>query len=974
MKQKREKQSIRSWLWGSFIRTALLPFVLVAIGFVLIYFMTNAWSRNAMTSFTFNEVNQQMSQLISEKTNTIEKQLESVSVNVQILSKGYGEALKTENSLDASVLNRFAFTDEGTYYTTQDTPKGSVAVFYSGYYPIGEPEKIKVMKLLKTEALMKDIVSSQPLAAQVYLNTYDSLNIIFPYFDVIMQYAPLMNIPSYNFYYEADMEHNPDKKVVWTDAYLDPAGLGWMASAIIPVYSANEFLEGVAGIDITISTFTNEILSMDVPYEGYLMLVAKDGTILALPQAGESDWQIKELGEHHYDEAILKDTFKPENFNFYNIPEIESLAPIIDNNESGNGEVKLNGNLKFVSWHTINETGWKLLMIVPKDLVYSEATVINNQLIRIGWVITIILNILYAVLFTILSKNANKLSYEISSPLVQINEMVERIGNGEYYQTPPDTPVLELQDTANQLSLMGKALGDTNTQLMDIQRELKRNEADLNALLHSIDDMILEIDETGNLINQWNNTGLIQKSYFATSSIKNIDNKLKKKGSSLSSVLSQIESTGESATIEYSISTDVSIKWFLARISRVESDEKKYVISARDITHQKNLEFSLIEAKDLAENANRSKSQFLSNMSHELRTPLNAIIGFSQLLLMSDENELDDEQKENVGEIEHAGKHLLKLINEVLDLARIESGKMTISLEPVIVNEVMREAVTMIKPVSDLYHVQMETHFTEKASEWVVADQTRLKQVLINLVTNAIKYNKPNGLVKFYVELVESKVMFHIEDDGIGIPSEHHEAIFNPFYRLNMENNFFVEGTGIGLSVAKEMTELMKGSITLTSTPNEGSHFIVTLPRAELESDHMSYSQVIASKTIELDAIKVLYVEDNVANLKLMQRIIENMEGVTLIQTQFGEQAVALALAELPDVILLDLNLPDIDGFEVLKRIKKQESLSEIPTIALTAYAMPEDQAKVKLAGFDSFIPKPIEIEYFISELERLTK
>ncbi|OJV65834.1 MAG: hypothetical protein BGO41_07800 [Clostridiales bacterium 38-18] len=703
MIQNNEKQSIRSWLWRSFIRTALFPFVLVAIGFVVIYFMTNAWSRTAMASYTYNEVNQQMSQLISEKANTIEKQLESVRVNADILSRAYKEALAANEAMDSSALSRFAMTDDGTYYTTSDTTLGSVAVFYSGYYPIGDPEKEKVLRLLKTEALMKDVVASQPLAAQVYLNTYDSLNIIYPYFDVISQYAPFMNIPSYNFYYEADLEHNPQKMLVWTDAYLDPAGLGWMASAIVPVYSSNDFLEGVAGIDITISTFTNEILAMDVPYNGYLMLVAKDGTILALPQAGEADWQLKELGEHHYDEAILKDTFKPENYNFYNIPEIKSLAASIDNDDSGKGEASLNGNLKFISWHTINETGWKLLMIVPKDLVYSEATLINNKLIRIGWIILLALIALYAFLFTILSRNANKLSYKLSSPLEQINQMVAKIGHGDYYQTPPDTPVLEIQETANQLSFMGKALGDANYQLMETQRELKRNEGDLNALLHSIDDMILEIDEAGNLINQWNNSALVQKSYYANNSIKNIDSRLKKKGSSLISVLEQIENSNESATIEYSISTDVSIKWFLARISKVESDEKKYVISARDITHQKNLEFSLIEAKDFAENANRSKSQFLSNMSHELRTPLNAIIGFSQLLLMTDENELDEEQKENIGEIEHAGKHLLKLINEVLDLARIESGKMTISLEPVIINEVMREAVTMIKPVADQY-------------------------------------------------------------------------------------------------------------------------------------------------------------------------------------------------------------------------------------------------------------------------------
>lgn len=969
---KAQKDPLVKWILKSFLKTALVPFLIIELGFIIIYFSTSMWSRQETTNYLHGEVESEMNQLVSEKSNGLQNQLNSVAITAEFLQLRFKDALESDPILDVIALDRMATTSDGMYYSLRDSAIGGPAVYYSGVKPIGEPEKLKVLKLLGTGPMLKDIIKVQKLASQVYINTFDSLNVIYPYFDVISQYPAQMDIPTYNFYYEADLKHNPDKQVVWTDAYLDPAGQGWMTSAIAPVYNSDDFLEGVAGIDVTINTFTQQILNMAIPYDGYLMLVDKSGTILALPDSGESDWGIKELNTFHYADAILKDTFKPEDFNLYNKEEMKSLISSISTSKTGSGQIVLQSTNRLVAWNTVESTGWKLLMIVPEDKVYSSLNHMSAQLFNLGLIMILGLLVFFIFFFYILTRRAEKVASNISMPLIEINAMVELIRRGEYFQTPPEIPVDELQDTANRLAYMGEALGIANNRLVLIQADLKKNEAELSAVLNSIDDMIMEIGTDGNLINLWNKND-DQLSYeYAQSSLKSIELKLRKQNKVFKDLIDEILISGLNETVEYYISTENGLKWYLARISAVKSEVSKLVISARDVTLQKNLEFSLIEAKEVAENANQSKSQFLSNMSHELRTPLNAILGFSQLLLMESEEKMDELQLENITEISNAGQHLLKLINEVLDLAKIESGKMTISLEPVSVIEVMKEAITMVRPLADLQNIRLVYTLNEFDDLFVIADHTRLKQVLINLLTNAIKYNKPDGKVDFNYKRENDLVNINVIDEGIGIPFDQQDLIFNPFHRLNMDNNFNVEGTGIGLSVAKQMTELMNGKISLTSEVNKGSHFCVELPLAAIKNhdEHIIISN--QSLFTKYNSYRVLYVEDNKANLKLVKRIFENMENVVLYDTQQGELAVNIALEKKPDIILLDLNLPGIDGFEVLRRIRAIEVLQNIPVAAVTAYAMNDDQRRIKNAGFDGYIIKPIDIEQFIDEVNRL--
>jgi hypothetical protein len=287
------------------------------------------------------------------------------------------------------------------------------------------------------------------------------LNVIYPYFDVIAQYTPKMDIPTYNFYYGADAEHNPTRDVQWTGVYLDPAGHGWMPSAIAPVYN-KDFLEGVVGIDVTVSAITANVLDIAVPWEGYGLLVGEDGSILALPVQGEEDWGLKELTDHHYQQAILSDTYKPDDFNLNSMPGQEGLAAQIAGAQSGFTTTSLKGRDFSVAWQTIDNTGWKLLLMAPESIMYSQINHLVDQQMRIALYIAILLLVFLALLFLYLNWQSRRISRFYASPFVKLKGIIESIGCGNFVQEDPDFPIVELEQTARSILDMGRQLDETN--------------------------------------------------------------------------------------------------------------------------------------------------------------------------------------------------------------------------------------------------------------------------------------------------------------------------------------------------------------------------------------------------------------------------------------------------------------------------------------------------------------------------------
>ncbi len=378
---------------------------------------------------------------------------------------------------------------------------------------------------------------------------------------------------------------------------------------------------------------------------------------------------------------------------------------------------------------------------------------------------------------------------------------------------------------------------------------------------------------------------------------------------------------------------------------------------------------ALIAAREAADRANQAKSDFLSSMSHELRTPMNAIIGFSQMLEY--DSGMTADQQDNVHEILKAGRHLLGLINEVLDLAKIESGRIDLSMEGVELASLGEDCRQLMQPIADKAGIRLNVELP--AGGVVFADHVRLKQVLLNLLSNAIKYNRPQGSVNLGTTLGKlGHLRLTVTDTGRGITSANLKELFQPFNRLGAETSD-IEGTGIGLTITRRLVEMMGGEVGVESTLGIGSTFWVELPigqTAELGINGTGPSTQPNTPTGTETAI-VLAIDDNPANLKLMAKVMGTQEGIHLLSAHTPELGIELALAHRPDLILLDINMPGMDGYQVLEVLKADRTLRTVPVVAFTANAMPHDIERGKKAGFADYLTKPIEIDILVDTVAR---
>ncbi|MDQ2622032.1 MAG: ATP-binding protein [Actinomycetota bacterium] len=364
--------------------------------------------------------------------------------------------------------------------------------------------------------------------------------------------------------------------------------------------------------------------------------------------------------------------------------------------------------------------------------------------------------------------------------------------------------------------------------------------------------------------------------------------------------------------------------------------------------------------------ASRAKSEFLARMSHELRTPLNAILGFGQLLEMDD---LDENEAESVSQILRAGRHLLDLIDEVLDISRIESGSLRISMEPVSLANVFGDVVSMTAPMADERSVNMSIE-SPGSDLHVLADQQRLKQILLNLLSNGIKYNRAGGDLTVRSETVDGYVRILVSDTGEGIPTDLGDRLFTPFERLGADQKGHVEGTGLGLALSERLATLMGGSLTLDRTGPDGTTFAIRLRQVtspDAEDDLGTSPRRERNSDRELT---VVCIEDNASNLDLVRRILDDHHSVRIYASIQGSIGLDLVQKHQPDLVLLDLHLPDISGEEVLSRLKRDLATAEIPVIIMSADATSGHQRRLVQAGAFCYLTKPLDVNRFLNEID----
>lgn len=392
----------------------------------------------------------------------------------------------------------------------------------------------------------------------------------------------------------------------------------------------------------------------------------------------------------------------------------------------------------------------------------------------------------------------------------------------------------------------------------------------------------------------------------------------------------------------------------------------------RDITQRRLTEEQLLRTREEVERASNAKSEFLSRMSHELRTPLNSILGFAQLMQLEQAGAQKSER--SVDHILRAGRHLLGLINEVLDISRIESGIVAMSLESVDLRELLTEVETFGRPFSDAKNISVETRFLAPAGSAVQADVQRLKQVMINLIDNAIKYNHKGGRVTITAEAVgEDRLRITISDTGIGIARPLQAKVFLPFERLGAERGS-VEGTGLGLAVSRSLIEAMGGKIGFDSEIGRGSSFWLDLPRvAEIVLDQGETERSVKlSDSGSAVERKILYIEDNVSNVDLIRAILKHRPSIRLICAYDGGEGLRAIERETPDMVLLDLNLPDMLGSDVLMQIQAMPQEKAVPVIVVSADATPQQQQRMLAIGAEAYLPKPIDVKIFLALIDEI--
>jgi len=815
---------LRQWIWRAFVRSALIPLVLVETALIAIYLLTNNAIRDAQVEHLRETALNDLQAAVSLESRLISEQLSQVSSLTQLYRNLTAQALQSEAPQQTPNL---ALSDDGVRYSPSDD--GGAAVFYSNATAPERHDLQKIARLRQLEPLMKEIEARNPLVASLYFNSWDSFNHIYPWFFTLDQYPADMDIPKYNFYYLADAKHNPSRGVVWTDVYLDPAGHGWMMSATAPVYRG-DFLEGVVGIDITVSGILEQIGQVQVPWGGYAMLVSDDLSIMALPEPGEADFGLAELTEHSYLDAIRREVFKPEDFQLDRRPETAELAAAISGASSGVQQVMLGGRPQLVAWTTVAQTGWHLLTVVDEAAVFRQTNALASRYRQIGYLLIAGLVLFYIGFFALMWLRARQLSGALLTPIAGISRMLSEIGVGRWQPQPAQSQIRELDEMCRHTQDIGSRLAYSESERWEAQRRLE-------LVLESATESLWEYDMPNHRLRIRGGMG----TRFGLPSGQLSDSEFRRRihPDDLPQALAQIERVSRGLQQRYEAEyrfadTQGHYHWLLSRGRVLEHDPDTGVAKMLAGTHVdidalKRVEEELRAATLQAQAASEAKGRLLSGISHELRTPLNAILGFAQLMRMDCDDESQSEAAEYLDEILLASRHLNQLLGEILEWSSLQNEPAQLELQAVDVCKLMRECAELVSLEVQQRGLHLQLQLPDEPLQ-VLAEPRRLRQVLLNLLSNAMKYNVPDGHISLRTETSPGHVRLLVEDTGLGIEPAQQAQVFEPFQRLGRENSM-IQGTGIGLSLCLEFARLMNGQLGLHSEPGVGSRFWIELPR-----------------------------------------------------------------------------------------------------------------------------------------------
>lgn len=698
---------LKKILSNHFIKFSLIPILVVEITLIVLYFSINKYIATKNTDLLLSEAITNSQNILKNEANKISEKLRQVSEYATILQKEHESIFRNSNNIYLpNGTPTFDVAKNGVFYKTNEV--GS-SLYYSSQTKITDVEKNKALFTEAMDTSLKTIVDTNPLIMASYFNSWDDLNRLYPFIPkVYEQYGSHINMEDYNFYYLADKEHNPSRKPVWTSAYLDPAGNGWMLSCIVPIYK-NNFLEGVTGLDITIDSFVKNILDAKLPYDANLFMVDEEGMIIAMPEEIERLLGLKELKEHLYTDVLLKTIEKPEEYNILKnkSPFAEHFKRLVKTNSSA--ELVIEDKKYLTLMENVAETNWKMMILVNEDKLFSSIEELKDLTNKIGYLAIALLILFYAIFFYILLRRINNFSDDITQPIEFLSEQTTLLTKNDIEFKPVNTNVLEISQLSNNFQYMIK--------------ELKEKADKLN------------------------------------------------------------------------------------------------------------------KAKIIAENANKSKDEFLANISHELKTPLNSINVISEIMITNKQENFNEKDLKNLNIINKSGKNLLTLINEILDYSKLNAGKLKLDIQEIKVDSFVTNIINNFENQFKVKNIKLVVNIDNNL-ESIKSDPKRVEQIINNLLSNACKFTNENKSVYFSLLDQNEYIKIKVQDEGIGIATDKLKLIFDRFSQVDSTTTRKFGGTGLGLTICKELVKLLNGEITVKSQENKGSIFEVNLPKVtkELES------------------------------------------------------------------------------------------------------------------------------------------
>lgn len=916
---------LRSIINREFIRTAIIPLLIIELSLLILYFSINTYINNRTTETLLDETRESVKEISFREARSIDLQLRNVSNDARMLQS---ENQRVFEHPDAFPLIRaepeFGRSDKGIVFKSNNNGGAALCFLDQKNFTVGVEERKKAVLTEAFDPLFRAVCDRNPSVVAVYFNSSRSMCRYYPFTDDFhTKFDPDMCIPEFNFYYEANKQHNPEGIPVWTTVYLDPARQGWMASCIVPIYR-EEFLEGVTGIDITVDRFVDKILALELPWDASAFFVDQDGMILAMPGGVEEILGLQELRDHEYSDSVKQDTFKPREFNLLKNPNIELQERISDffGSRSDFTELAINGKKYLLSQNVIDETGWKLFVLVDEEAVFEPIMALESLARRIGYAAIAFMALFYAAFLLFLTTRARRLAARVSTPLEEFSDATTRMAENIYSTEIEPVGISEIDRLARNF----------NTMSASVREEIARREK-----------LLEELDESGrkfrNLVESTNaipweaNLPLLRMNYIGPQAVSLFGYPIddwQKIGFWKECIHSDDRAwVSSSFATEIAASRDFDLEYrMIASCGRVvwvhnvvtlETGENGIVRGFFfDITRQNQARETLREKEELLQQSQKMEAvgRLAGGMAHDFNNVLTVIKGYTDPRVLK-ETGVGDPVRRNMEEIRRAADRAAGLTRRLLSFSRKEP------VHPRVMNP--NDAITgIVEMLDQIIGDDVELTLSLQDGLWnIMADPGQIAQIVMNLAVNSRDAMPQGGKLTIATsnETFDRKSSFEgvkpgsyirltVTDSGCGMSQELLSRIFDPFFTTKETG----KGTGLGLSIVFGIVTQNNGHLQMESDEGKGTRCTIYLPR--VKSDEQDEDEAASNGNGLLEGSEtVLLVEDDDILRGLTRNILED-QGYTVLLAEDGKQGLDIFKdnCDKIDLIVTDAVMPRMGG------------------------------------------------------------